>query len=63
MGASDRTNLSGPMIANKRYEVSARPVVALQQGQSLYVRVYPLYTSKATGKTICLSHVTIHGFA
>lgn len=63
MAAADGTNLSATMTSNKMYEVSARPVVALQPGQSLYVRVYPWYTSKSTGKTICLSHVTIHGFA
>ena len=63
MAAADGTNLSATMVANTMYEVNARPVVALQPGETLYVRVYPWYTSKSTGKTICLSHVTIHGYA
>ena len=63
MAAADGTNLSASMVANTMYEVSARPVIALQSGESLYVRVYPWYTSKSTGKTICLSHLTIHGYA
>ena len=63
MAAANGTNLSATMTANTMYEVSARPVVALQAGESLYVRVYPWYTSKTSGKTLCLSHVTIHGYA
>ena len=63
MATADGTNLSATMVANTMYEVSARPVIALQPGETLYVRVYPWYTSKSTGKTICLSHLTIHGYA
>lgn len=63
ISAADGTNLSATMVSNKMYEVSARPVVSLQSGQSLYIRVYPWYTSKSAGKTICLSHLTIHGYA
>ena len=29
----------------------------------LLLRIYPWYSSEATGKTICLSHVTLHGVA
>lgn len=51
------------MPANNMLEVKATPVVSLNSGQSLYVRVYPWYNGKATGKTICLSDVTISGVA
>lgn len=51
------------MPANNMLEVSARPIVSLKAGQTLLVRVYPWYNNKATGKTICLSDVTIHGKA
>lgn len=51
------------MPANNMLEVSARPIVSLKAGQALLVRVYPWYNNKATGKTICLSDVTIHGKA
>ena len=40
-----------------------QPVVELQAGETLLLRVYPWYSSQATGKTICLSHVTLHGVA
>ena len=59
--AANGTDMSAGMIANTMYEVSARPVVALKGGESLYLRVYPWYNGGSTGKTICLSHVTIHG--
>lgn len=61
--AADGTNLAAGMVANTMYEVSCRPVVALQGGESLYLRIYPWYNGGSTGKTICLSHVTIRGIA
>ncbi|MGQ1947510.1 GDSL-type esterase/lipase family protein [Geofilum sp. OHC36d9] len=51
------------MVANNMYAVSAIPVVKLAKGDSLLVRVYPWYSGQATGKTICLADVTIHGMA
>ena len=51
------------MPANNMLEVKATPVISLEEGESLLVRVYPWYTSKATSKTICLSDVTISGKA
>ncbi len=51
------------MPANNMLEVSARPVVSLKEGQTLLVRIYPWYNGAATGKTICVSDVTIHGKA
>ncbi len=51
------------MTANTMYPVSAQPVLALEAGQSLLLRVYPWNKSAASGKTICLSYVTFHGIA
>ncbi len=51
------------MTSNTMYAVSNKPIVELAAGQSLYLRIYPWYTSVATGKTLCLSYVTIHGIA
>ncbi len=51
------------MAANNMLEVKATPVISLEEGETLLVRVYPWYTSEATGKTICLSDVTISGKA
>ena len=49
--------------ANNMQAVQARPVITLDEGERLLIRVYPWYTSSASGKTICLSDVTIHGRA
>lgn len=51
------------MPANNMLEVTAQPVITLQQGDTLRLHVYPWYNGTATGKTICLSDVTIHGMA
>ena len=51
------------MPANNMQEVKAQPVITLKEGQELLVRVYPWYNGAATGKTICLSDLTIHGMA
>ena len=51
------------MTSNTMYDVQATPVVELAAGQTLLLRIYPWYTSAATGKTICLSHVTLRGVA
>lgn len=49
------------MPANNMQYVEATPVLELKEGETLRVRVYPWYNGGATGKTICLSDVTIHG--
>jgi len=49
--------------ANNMQYIEEKPVLRLQPGQSVRLRFYPWYSSKATGKTICLSDITIHGFA
>ena len=51
------------MPANNPQYVEAKPVVSLKEGQQLLIRVYPWYNGAATGKTICLSDLTIHGMA
>jgi lysophospholipase L1-like esterase len=51
------------MTANNPEAVQAQPVIALDEGQQLLLRIYPWYTGAATGKTICLSDVTIRGRA
>ena len=51
------------MTANKPDFVAATPVISLEEGQELLVRVYPWYNNAATGKTICISDVTISGVA
>ena len=51
------------MPANDMQYVKATPVISLKEGEELLVRVYPWYDGKASGKTICLSDLTIHGMA
>ena len=51
------------MPANNMQYVEAKPVIKLEVGQELLIRVYPWYNGAATGKTICLSDLTIHGMA
>ena len=51
------------MPANNPQYVESKPVISLKEGQQLLVRVYPWYNGAATGKTICLSDLTIHGMA
>ena len=58
-------DFSGSMVSNTMYAVSATPVVRLSAGETLYLRIFPWYnsSSSATGKTLCLSAVTIRGIA
>ena len=51
------------MAGNTVYGVESTPVVSIADGESIYLRIYPWYSSEATGKTICLSDVYIHGMA
>jgi len=43
--------------------VESRTEITLNEGQILYVRAYPWYNNSTTGKTFCLSDLTIHGMA
>lgn len=49
------------MTSNTVYQVSALPVFTLEPGQTLYLRFYPWYSMEATGKTLCLSNIMLHG--
>lgn len=49
--------------SNNPQYVMAQPVLSVDDGETLRIRVYPWYDGKATGKTICLSDVTVHGIA
>jgi lysophospholipase L1-like esterase len=51
------------MPANNMQYVEAKPVISISGDEELLVRVYPWYNGAATGKTICLSDLTIHGMA
>ena len=51
------------MVANNPQLVLAIPVVELQGDDTLLLRIYPWYNGAATGKTLCLSDITIHGMA
>jgi hypothetical protein len=51
------------MPANNMQFVEAKPVISISGDEELLVRVYPWYNGAATGKTICLSDLTIHGMA
>ncbi len=51
------------MPANAMQYVETTPVLKLEEGETLRLRIYPWYNNKATGKTICLSDVTVHGVA
>lgn len=51
------------MPANSMQYVCAMPVLSVNEDETLRIRIYPWYNNAATGKTICLSDVTIHGIA
>lgn len=51
------------MVANTIEAASVQPVIELNESDTLRIRVYPWYNGTATGKTICISDVTIHGMA
>lgn len=62
-GFTNRTTIwdSGAMTSGVFNEVSAAPVIKLEEGESLQVRIYPWYTSDATGKWLCVKDVVIGG--
>lgn len=51
------------MPANNMLYTEAVPVMTLSGDEVLRVRIYPWYNGGASGKTICVSDVTIHGMA
>ena len=54
-------DFSGSMKANDMMAVSAKPVLEVAENETLRIRIYPGYNGAATGKTICISDVMIHG--
>jgi lysophospholipase L1-like esterase len=52
---------SGAMASGVMNDVDATPVIKLEEGDQLLVRVYPWYTSDATGKWLCIQDVVIGG--
>lgn len=51
------------LAKNTMNKVSFSSVITVNSGQKLYIRVYPWYTSTATGKFLCLQNVTVSGIA
>ena len=47
--------------SNTMYPVTYNKLTELAAGESLYLRVFPWYSSSATGKTICLYGLLIKG--
>ena len=62
-GFITRTTIYSPTKMENKVmnEVTATPVISLEDGDQLQIRVYPWYTGDATGKWLCISDVTISG--
>jgi lysophospholipase L1-like esterase len=62
-GFATRTTIYSPgsMTSNQMNEVEATPVIKLEEGDQLQIRVYPWYTSNATGKWLCIQDVEVSG--
>ncbi|MCR4583081.1 MAG: Ig-like domain-containing protein [Prevotella sp.] len=62
-GFVNRTAIFAPAsMTNKQvYAVDATPVVSLEEGEQLQIRVYPWYNGDVTGKWLCVRDVVIGG--
>ena len=62
-GFVNRTGFYSPasMASGVMNEVDITPVIKLEEGDQLQIRVYPWYTSDATGKWLCISDVQVDG--
>ena len=62
-GFVTRTTIYAPasMASGVMNEVDATPVIKLEEGDQLQIRVYPWYTGNATGKWLCISDVEVGG--
>lgn len=62
-GFVTRTTIYSPgsMASGVMNEVDVTPVIKLEEGDQLQVRVYPWYTGNATGKWLCIQDVLIGG--
>lgn len=49
--------------ANNMQYIKETPVLSLAAGESVRLRFYPWYSGAASGKTLCLSDIKIHGYA
>ena len=60
-GFVTRTTFYSPasMASGVMNEVAASPVVQLEEGDQFQIRVYPWYTSNATGKWLCVQDVVV----
>ena len=61
--AVNMADFSSGMKANDMMAVSATPVIEVNEGETLRIRIYPWYNGAATGKTLCVSDVMVHGMA
>ena len=64
-GFVTRTTIYAPasMASGVMNDVDVAPVIKLEEGDQLQIRVYPWYTSTATGKWLCVSNVVVEGQA
>ena len=62
-GFVTRTTIYSPnsMTSNVMNEVDVTPVIKLEEGDQLQIRVYPWYTGNATGKWLCIQDVEVGG--
>lgn len=62
-GFVTRTTIYSPasMTSGVMNEVDVTPVIKLEEGDQLQIRVYPWYTGNATGKWLCVSDVVVGG--
>ena len=62
-GFVTRTTIYSPgsMASGVMNEVDVTPVIKLDEGNQLQIRVYPWYTSNATGKWLCIQDVVVGG--
>lgn len=51
------------MTANNPQFIQSQPVLSISEGQELLLRIYPWYNGTASGKTLCISDITISGIA
>ncbi len=64
-GFATRTTIYAPasMASGVLNEVDVTPVIKLEEGDQLQIRIYPWYTSDATGKWLCVKDVIVGGQA
>lgn len=64
-GFATRTTIYAPasMANGVLNEVDVTPVIKLEEGDQLQIRIYPWYTSDATGKWLCVKDVIVGGQA